>query len=66
MTLKKSARLLFAFSFVAIFGGFLIESESQAQYFRRPPGQELGRFLGLGYGINLTVSQYLRGCQGKQ
>ena len=51
MTLKKNARLLFAFSFVAIFGSFLIESESQAQIFsRRPPGQELGRFLGLGWG----------------
>ncbi len=50
MTLTKTARLLFAFAFVAIFGCFLFESESQAQYFRRPPGQELGRFLGLGYG----------------
>lgn len=50
MTLTKTARLLFAFCFVAIFGCFLIESESQAQYFRRPPGQEVGRFLGLGYG----------------
>ncbi len=50
MTLTKTARVLFAFSFVAIFGCFLFESESQAQYFRRLPGQELGRFLGLGYG----------------
>ena len=50
MTVKKNARLLFAFSFVAILGCFLIESESQAQRFWRPPGQELGRFLGLGYG----------------
>lgn len=50
MTLKKNARLLFAFSIVAIIGSSLIESESHAQYFRRPPGQELGRFLGLGYG----------------
>lgn len=50
MTLKKNARLLFAFSFVAIIGSSLIESEAQAQRFRRPPGQEIGRFLGLGYG----------------
>lgn len=50
MTLKRNARLLFAFSFAAVFGCLLIESESHAQRFRRPPGQELGRFLGFGYG----------------
>jgi len=50
MTLKKNARLLFTFSFVAIFGSLLIESESQAQLFSRRAGQEIGRFLGLGYG----------------
>jgi len=50
MTLNKNARLLFAFSFVAIFSCVLTESESQAQILRRPLGQELGRFLGLGYG----------------
>ena len=50
MTLNKNARLLFVCSFAAIFGCLLIESESQAQIFRRTPGQELGRFLGLGYG----------------
>ena len=50
MTLKKNARLLFAFSFVAIFGSFLTESESQAQIRNRPIAQEVGRFLGLGWG----------------
>ena len=50
MTLKKNTRLLIACSFVAIFGSVLIESESQAQLFSRTPGQEIGRFLGLGYG----------------
>ncbi len=50
MTLKKNA-LLFAFSLTAILGCLIVESESHAQHFRRrPPGQELGRFLGLGYG----------------
>jgi len=50
MTLNKNARLLFTFSFVAIFGSVLIESESQAQLFVGPRIQEINRFLGVGWG----------------
>ena len=50
MSLKKNARLLFAVSFTALFACMTSESESHAQLFRRQAGQELGRFLGIGYG----------------
>ena len=66
MTLKKNARLLFAFSLVAIFGSFLIESESQAQIRNRPIAQEVGRFLGLGWGCLLYTSPSPRDQRGSR
>ena len=50
MSLRKNARLLFAFSFTALFVCMSSDSESHAQHRRRQAGAELGRFLGFGYG----------------
>ena len=51
MIQNRNARRFVVLSLAAFLGCCLVGSESQAQLFRRhTPGQELGRFLGLGYG----------------